>query len=201
METIMKRALGALLLISACITINAAQAAAIDFRDGGWSGANNQSGHTSGGVSANAQKLFQTSLLGVGISTLSWWADGSEPPGFERLTIDLGAQRQVDSFILSNFFSGETSTLCGCTYDDQVFFRLDNGAWQSVTADDALTGLFDVTVAQSFREIELYSPYHEFSVQQILLAEVPEPAALMLLSLGLIGMGLRRRRKQLGQLL
>jgi len=176
-----------------------ANAGLIDFRSADWTGANGQQTFAANGVTASAApwyaKLSQNSTDGLGID--GWLDEPDEIDGLERLTLDFGTATLVEEITISNLYADEEYCFIFCfKYDETGYYKKDNsGSWIGFTGVDAINGLFTISLNETVQLLDFKSDEHEFSVQQIKTASVPEPGTLALLSLGLAGLTFARKRK------
>ncbi len=176
-----------------------ASAGLIDFRTADWSAANGQQSYTVNGVTATASpwytKLSQNTNDGLGIN--GFLDEPDEIDGKERLRVDLGAETLVEEITISNLYADEEYCFIVCfKYDETGYYKKDNsGSWIGFTGVDAVNGLFTIALNETVQLLDFKSKKHEFSVQQIKTASVPEPGTLALLGLGLAGLTVARKRK------
>jgi len=195
-----------------------ASAALIDFKDAAWgtaiSGPPSTATATVGGVTLTASNygsqlgftsyLTWSSTHGVGINTLvplTGDLNRDEVGWLEKLTITFSSPTDVQSVLLSKFYKNEL-----ITNTEKFDISANGGAATTFTASgtNPFTGTFAFTGA-NYLELQGNKLGSEASVQGINVAtlptaptngEVPLPATLPLLGMGLVAFaGLSRRRQ------
>ncbi len=212
------KVLGQAFVIVAAASIaipSAAGAAVISFTDAAWSAANGTASYTVGTVTATAhpggKSLTQSSTDGLGVS---WILDlqRDEIDSHEWLTIDFGGSAKVESVTIANLYYERNCVFvfCGPYYAETGYYQVEDGAWTAFSAPASnapntgeltldLGGLSTGWIRFSTQQHQL-DLRHDFSVRAITVADpepgdVPEPATMMLLGIGLLGGAMRLRRR------
>ena len=184
-----------------------AEAATIHFGAAPWNAAHNLESYSVGGVTADADplnaKLYHTAGVGLGVNFGILPLDPGEIETIETLTISFSQPTVLKSFTVTQLVAGERTCLpfvgCGRPYNEQGAFTLSNGftsTFQALNADGSLTvevGGGPVSWIR-FAVPNVLDIRHDYSVLSI--ETVPEPAALVMLGLAMVGGAARLRRRR-----
>ena len=142
---------------------------------------------------------------GIGIA---YSYEYDEIEGDETLTLTFDNSVYIESILLTDFFYELNNNGTG-SFQEEGSYRIDGGSWVDIIAPDGnlptpeTNGLYEFFPSTIGKVIEFqalgYSDSrledHEFSVAQIKVSPVPEPATMLLLGCGLIGLAGVRRKK------
>jgi len=182
---------------------SSAFAITIDFRDNVWEGAGGLGSFTYGDVtlSANPQDavLWQDGIDGIGIIN---GYENDEIEGSEVLQVSFASEVYLEAIYLADFFY-ECRWWGGC-YSEIGYYSLNGADWTQMTAlnPSNSNGEASFVVGEIASSLWLRAPGriggedHEFALQMLDITPVPEPATLLLLGAGMLGLlAFRRQRK------
>jgi hypothetical protein len=155
---------------------------------------------TASGEEGTNPLLYWDSTDGFGVMQGGGY-EGDEIEGVEMLVVDFSTNTYVNDFYLTDFFWEHD-------YQEQGSWSLDNSSWYSFQqAADPLVALgnsngeYILPINSYVDSIYFSAPgylngqNHEYSVAGVDVAPVPEPATLLLLGTGLIGVAGFGRKK------
>ena len=191
----------------------------IDFRDAAWATGHGQGQYTVGGITVDAlpdggfllprANLSHSAVDGFGVTTPLGNDEIDGTVRRESLEVRFDPTRyDITGAWVSNLFANEAVELCFLgmcielyTFDEFGAYEIDGGSATIFTAASGDGNLWiDLSGLASISSIAFYVPnginsaLSDFSVVGFTAAQVPEPAILGLLGLGLLTVPLMRRR-------
>jgi len=198
------------LLLSAliCLSIPTAHASFIDFRSPiFYPGTSDSITRTVDGltitIESSPRNLYWDSNDGLGILGGD---DNDEVDGAEDLTVEfvLPTSAYVDYFLISDLFYSETDSIGA--FNEEGKWSVDNGfTWNTFQQTDptqlpspASNGTYYLTIGQSINSILFMADDslrdNDYSLAGVEVSGTPEPATMLLVSTGLLGLaGFRRK--------
>ena len=209
----------AMLAIYLSLSVTAADAITIDFRDDAWDSANWQASYTIGypiigditvKATPDTATLWHDDVDGMGIR---YSYEDDEIEKWEVLYVSFASNINLDTIRVSDLFYESRS---GYWYNEIGYYSLNNGtSWTPFTAPNTNlpststngeNGEFDIAVggietnslrlkARGYVYDNGYRQDHEFSLQSLEISQVPEPSTLLLLGSALIGVAMFGKKR------